>query len=92
MGVAYDSDLGLVKDTLADIMTSSEYYEDSMELNVYVDSFQDSSIKMGARCYVKMEDYWPARWELLEKIKTTFDEKGIVIAFNRMDVSIKEKI
>jgi small conductance mechanosensitive channel len=58
-------------------------------MNVYVDSFQESSIKMGARCYVKMEDYWPARWELLEKIKLTFDEKGIVIPFNQMEVLVK---
>jgi small conductance mechanosensitive channel len=90
VGVAYDSDLKLVKDTLTEVITSSQYFENTMELNVYVDAFQDSSIKMGVRCYVKMEDYWPARWEILEKIKLTFDEKGIVIPFNQMEVLVKD--
>lgn len=92
IGVAYSSDLKLVKEVLTDIIITSDYYESTMELNVYVDSYQDSSIKMGLRCYVLGENYWKARWEMLEKIKVRFDEVGIVIPFNQMEVLVKEEV
>ncbi|MBR3599162.1 MAG: mechanosensitive ion channel [Lachnospiraceae bacterium] len=89
VGVSYDSDIKLVKDTLTDIVISSPYYDKSKEMNVFVDSFQDSSIRMGIRCFVKTEDYWAARWEILEKIKEKFDENGIVIPYSQVEVTLK---
>lgn len=90
VGVAYDSDIKLVKDTLSDIVTSSKYYDSSREMNIFVDSFLDSSIKMGIRCWVNTDDYWNAKWEITEQIKIKFDEKGIVIPFNQMEVTLKQ--
>lgn len=92
VNVAYNSDIKKVKQILGDIITSSEYYEDTMELALYVDSFQDSSIKMGARCFVRTENYWAARWAMLEEIKMKFDENGIEIPFNQMEVLVKSDV
>ncbi|MBO5387878.1 MAG: mechanosensitive ion channel [Lachnospiraceae bacterium] len=89
VGVSYDSDIKLVKDTLIDIVTSSPYYDKTKEMNVFVDSFQDSSIRMGIRCFVKTEDYWSARWEILENIKVKFDENNIVIPYSQVEVTVK---
>lgn len=91
VGVSYDSDIKLVKNTLTDIVLASPYYDKTKEMNIFVDSFQDSSIRMGIRCFVKTEDYWTARWEMLEQIKVSFDENGIVIPFNQMEIAIKNK-
>lgn len=44
---------------------------------------------MVVHVWVKKEDYWNVRWELLEKIKETFDQEGIVIPFNQLDVTLK---
>lgn len=90
VGVAYDSDIKLVKDTLSEIVEVSPYYDSEREMNIFVDSFSDSSIKMGLRCWVKTEDYWNAKWEMTEAIKLKFDEKGIVIPFNQMEVTLKQ--
>lgn len=92
VNVAYNSDIKKVKQILGDIITSSEYYEDTMEVALYVDSFQDSSIKMGARCFVRTENYWAARWAMLEEIKMKFDENGIEIPFNQMEVLVKSDV
>lgn len=89
VGVSYDSDIKLVKDTLTDIVKGSSYYDKSKEMNIFVDSFQDSSIKMGIRCYVKTEDYWAAKWEILENIKEKFDENNIVIPYSQVEVTVK---
>ena len=58
-------------------------------MNVFVDSFQESAIKMGLRCFVKTDDYWKAKWEITENIKLEFDKKNIVIPFNQMEVTLK---
>ncbi len=89
VGVSYDSDIKLVKDTLTDIVITSPYYDKTKEMNIFVDSFQDSSIRMGIRCFVKTEDYWAARWGMLEEIKLKFDQKGIVIPYSQVEVTVK---
>ncbi len=89
VGVSYDSDIKLVKDTLTSIVKESPYYDKTKEMNIFVDSFQDSSIRMGIRCFVKTEDYWAARWGMLEEIKLRFDENNIVIPYSQVEVTVK---
>ncbi len=90
VGVSYDSDIKLVKETLENIVLSSPYYDKTKEMNIFVDSFMESSIKMGIRCWVNTDDYWAAKWEINEKIKIEFDEKGIIIPYNQMEIKIKQ--
>lgn len=92
VGVSYNSDIKLVKDTLSDIVTSSSYYDSDKELNIFVDCLDESSIKMGVRFWVKSDDYWNAKWEITEDIKVKFDEAGIVIPFSQMEVTLKNSI
>ena len=89
VGVSYDSDIKLVKDTLTAIVQASPYYDKTKEMNIFVDSFQESSIKMGIRFFVKTEDYWAAKWEITENIKVKFDENNIVIPFSQVEVTVK---
>lgn len=89
VGVSYDSDLRKVKDVLARVVRESQYYDEGQELDVFVDAFLDSSIRMGVRCFVKSEDYWHAKWEITEHIKTAFDEEGIIIPYNQMEVTVR---
>ena len=44
------------------------------------------------RCYVKNEDYWPARGRLLEKVKLAYDANGIEIPFNQLDVHVDREL
>jgi small conductance mechanosensitive channel len=37
---------------------------------------------------VKTEDFWPVTWVLREKIKKTFDENGVDIPYNRLEVDV----
>lgn len=86
VNVAYDSDIGLVKETLMEAVDESGYREKEHEVNIYVDSLLDSSIQMGVRFYVKTEDYWKAKWEVTESVKLKFDREKIEIPYNHIEV------
>lgn len=90
--VEYKADIRMIKDVLMSIANDNEHVlKDSPEHMpvVFVDSFLDSSIAMGFRCWVDTPEYWTTRWDLLETIKVTFDQKNINIPYNQLDVNIK---
>lgn len=90
VGVSYTSDLKLVKEVLTRVVKESGYYDEEQEFDVFVDSFLDSSIKMGVRFWVESDNYWKAKWEVTENIKSAFDEAEIEIPFNQMEVTVRK--
>ena len=62
------------------------------EKDVFVNNLGDSAVELIVRCYVKNEDYWPARGRLLEKVKLAYDANGIEIPFNQLDVHVDRKL
>ncbi len=45
------------------------------------------------RGWVRNDEFWPARWRILEKIKLELDENGIEIPYPQMTVHMgREKI
>lgn len=44
------------------------------------------AIELSLRVWVNTADYWPVNFALLEQIKTAFDEAGITIPYNQLDV------
>lgn len=86
-GIGYDDDLKLAKQILIDILN-----EDSRILNepaqplVAVSELADSSVNFVTRSWVKSADYWGVYFDTLEKVKLTFDEKGISIPYPQMDI------
>lgn len=89
--VGYDTNLGQAKAILERIITSQEVVIKEEPINVFVDSFGDSAINLGVRAWVSKEEFWPLKWDTLEKIKAAFDENGISIPFNQLDVTIKQQ-
>lgn len=59
-------------------------------ITVYVDELADSSVVLGARGWTNTSDYWTVRWRILEQIKLQFDQAGIEIPFNQLDVNVKK--
>lgn len=91
VGVSYASDIKLVKSTLESVARQSKYLDKSREINVFVDEFENSSIRMGLRFWVSTKDYWSAKWETTEEIKYEFDNNGIVIPFNQVEITVNDK-
>lgn len=88
--VAYNSDIAKVKNVLEKIIKEDEAVLKEEEMNVFVSDLLDSSIDMGLRCWVRKEDYWTARWRIIENVKLAFDQEGIKIPLPQMDVNLKK--
>lgn len=89
--IAYDSDIAKVKEILTKVVIGDKAVIKEDDSNVFVSDLLDSSIVVGARCWVKTEDYWDARWRITENIKTAFDKEGVTIPFPQMEVTMKNR-
>ena len=90
VGISYRSDLKLAKEIMQRLFEerSEVLKEDGIE--VYVDSLGDSAVMLTGRAYTKTEDYWPVKWALTEVVKLRFDEAGIEIPYNQLEVHLKQ--
>ena len=61
------------------------------EIQVYVGSHEASSINLVARIWCRSADYWNVYYQMQEHVKLAFDENGISIPFNQLDVHIKNE-
>ena len=91
IGVGYEDDLKFVKSTLEEILANHPKVLKDPAPAVALAELADSSVNFNVRPWVKSEDYWGVRSELLETIKTTFDEKGINTPYPQMDVHVDQK-
>lgn len=89
--VAYDTDIKKVKEILREIGEQSAYCFDKNTVEVFVSDLKDSSMAIGLRFLVNTEDYWTAKWNTLEQMKLAMDENGIVIPFQQVEITMKEK-
>ena len=47
-----------------------------------------SSINITSRVWVKQDDYWNLHFDLIKEVKDTFDQNGITVPYNQLDVHI----
>ncbi|MEN8302941.1 MAG: mechanosensitive ion channel domain-containing protein [Campylobacterota bacterium] len=90
-GIGYDDDLKLAKEVLMEIMTSDERVVQDPTPFVAVSELGDNSVNFTTRAWVKTEDYWDVYFEQIEKVKLTFDEKGISFPYPQMDVHLDKE-
>ena len=88
VSISYQADLRRAKALIEEILTADSCVMKDEEINVFVDELADSAVLLGARAWVKNEEFWPTRWRLLETIKLTLDEQGIEIPYPQMTVHV----
>ncbi len=88
IGVSYDDDLRKAREVLEEILAGRDDLLKEPAPVVAVAELADSSVNIVVRPWVKTENYWSARFQLIEQIKTTFDEQGISFPFPQRDVHL----
>ena len=90
VGISYQSDMKLAKDILlklgqndADTLKNEEKAPMAA-----VTELADSSVSMILRVWVPTDKYWDVKFRLTEAVKNAFDEAGIEIPYNQLDVHV----
>ena len=89
-GIAYDADVAKAKKLAKELMEKEDKILKDKGVTVYVDSLDASQVTIGVRGYVKNEDYFEVKWRYTEDLKRVFDENGIEIPYQKLDVMVKE--
>jgi len=87
-GIGYGDDIKLAKETLMEIVKADSRVLAEPAPTVAVSELGDSSVKFVCRPWVKTADYWGVYFDITEKVKLTFDQKGISIPFPQRDVHL----
>ncbi len=87
-GIGYDDDMLKAKQIMQGILAAHEGVLAEPAPGVAVAELADSSVNFNVRPWVKREDYWAVRADLIEAIKLAFDDNGISIPYPQMDVHL----
>lgn len=88
IGISYDSDIRKARDIARRVCTEDSRVLDDPAIWIGVTDLADSAVIISVRPWVKTPDFWQTRSDLLEQIKLAYDDAGIVIPFNQMDVHL----
>ena len=58
--------------------------------NCRITDHAESAIVLFSTFWCRTEDYWTVYFDMHEKVKEAFDEAGIIIPFNQLDVHVKD--
>lgn len=75
--VPYETDITALRETLLDVMRADELLCQEETMEVVIDKLSPVKIKMQMKAWAKTEQYWDARYGLLEKLKETLEENGV---------------
>ena len=90
VGISYNSDVKLAKDLLLKLgeNDSDTLKEEGTAPMAAVDELADSAVNMLLRVWTPTDKYWDVKFRLTEAVKFAFDEAGIEIPFNQLDVHL----
>jgi small conductance mechanosensitive channel len=88
MGIGYHDDIDKAKQILTELMHADDRILSDPAPVVALAELADSSVNFAVRPWVKTEDYWKVRSDLIEKMKKAFDAAEIGIPYPQQDVHL----
>ncbi|TKD66655.1 mechanosensitive ion channel family protein [Flavobacterium sp. ASW18X] len=90
VGIGYGSNIKKAKDILLELCADDERILKEPKPEVYVAELADSSVNLSLRWWAKNENFWGAKFNLIEQSKLKFDEAGIEIPFPQRVIHSQE--
>ena len=88
--ISYDNDFEKAKTLVSEICSSHNLVLSDPAPMVRVSEHGPSSVNLTARVWSNNDDYWTVKFDILEAVKKAFDENGISIPYNQLDVHVKK--
>lgn len=91
-GISYDDDIDKAKQLLTNLIKADErVINEPAEPFIVMNELGDSSVNFVVRAWCKAGDYWGIYFDMLEKVKKTFDAENISIPYPQRDVHLYQK-
>ena len=88
LDISYSNKINDVKKSINVVLSKEKRINRDKEVFVRITNYKESSIEYTIRIWVLKEEYWNVKFDLLENLKERFDEDGIIIPYNQLDVHI----
>lgn len=81
IGIGYMSPIDKAKDILASVIKKDPRILTDPPVEIAVSTLGNSSVTIVFRPWVKRENYWDVRFDLMHRVKESFEKNGIEIPF-----------
>jgi len=89
-GIDYDDDMDKAVGIIQSLIDADDRPLSDPEPFVRVVNLNDSSVDIQSRVWVKSEDYWDFRFDLLKSVKEAFDKQGVTIPYPHQVEIVKQ--
>ena len=86
--IGYGCDTRKAKSIIEEMVNNCDFVKHDRNVFIRVWNLGESSVDIIVRCWVAKADYFETKCHLLEEVKYAFDERGITIPYNQLDVHI----
>ncbi len=86
--IGYEDDLLAAKALLQELAQAHPLVLKDPPPCVMVNEHGSSAVVLLLRVWCQNSDYWDLRYDLIEKVKLVFDQKGITIPYNQLEVHL----
>lgn len=86
--ISYDDDIFKAKEVLLSVAASHDICHKEPAPFVAVKEHGDSGVMLVLQMWCDSDKYWSLYYSVQEKVKLAFDENGITIPYNHLDVSL----
>lgn len=86
--IDYSCDFHRAEDVINEVISAHRLILDSPAPTVRMSAHGESAIVIAVRVWVNTENYWDVYFDMMEQVKEAFDNNGISIPYNKLDVSI----
>lgn len=88
---SYDTPVEKVRETLAELASGHPLTLDSPEPMIHVSGYGESTIEYLVRVWCANGDYWTVYFDLMDRIKPTFDKAGVAMSYPHVNVHMADK-
>ncbi|MCM1522878.1 MAG: mechanosensitive ion channel [Ruminococcus sp.] len=88
--VSYEQDFREAVSAIEEVISEHPMIHKDNAPLVRVCALAESSVDILVRVWTDTDNYWTVYYDLLEQIKTKFDDMGIAIPYQKLDVNLKK--